>query len=126
MSFGTGYHETTRLALKLLEKYVRKGMRVLDVGTGTGILAIASVKLGAGSAVGLDVDDWAYHNALENVMRNNVADTVRVVHGELTDIQHEMFDVIAGNLQRDLIETLLDEMKIRLASEGMLLCSVRP
>ena len=123
MAFGTGYHETTRLVLRLLEKHTRKGMSVLDVGTGTGILAIASVKLGASSAVGLDVDAWACSNALENVLQNNVADAVRIENSELTSYPHEVFDIIAANLQKDLIEQLLEEMILRLASGGLLLLS---
>ena len=67
MSFGTGYHETTRLVLRLMEKHVTAGMSLLDVGTGTGVLAIAGIKFGAASAVGIDVDEWSYINALENI-----------------------------------------------------------
>ncbi len=60
MSFGTGYHESTRLMLRMMERAITKDSFVLDVGTGTGILAIAAVKLGARSAVGIDIDEWSY------------------------------------------------------------------
>ncbi len=123
MSFGTGYHETTRLTLRLLEKHLRTGARMLDVGTGTGILAIASIKLGAASAVGVDNDGWAAANALENVRVNGVADRVRVVQGELASVPASGFDVIAANIQRNVIEELLPGMIGFLEPQGMLLLS---
>ena len=84
MSFGTGYHESTRLALLLIQRHIRHRPTVLDVGTGTGILAIAAVKLGARSALGVDTDEWAYQNAVENAALNGVRDTVRILHGDLS------------------------------------------
>jgi len=123
MSFGTGYHESTRLLLRLMEKYVRKGMKLLDVGTGTGILAIAAAKLGAVSAIGVDIDEWAYRNALENIERNEVAGSVRIVHGELSAAPVGPYDLITANIQRDVLEELLGAMASRLANEGVLLLS---
>jgi ribosomal protein L11 methyltransferase len=73
MSFGTGYHESTRLTLQFLEQFVNPGSTVLDVGTGTGVLAIAAIKLGARAAVGIDIDDWSITNAKENTLLNGVA-----------------------------------------------------
>ena len=123
MSFGTGYHESTRLMLRLLEKYMKDGFRVLDVGTGTGILAIAAAKLGAMSVVGVDVDECAYRNALENIGRNDAAGTVRVIHGELQAVPPGQYELIAANIQRDVLENLLGEMLLRLATGGVLLLS---
>lgn len=123
MSFGTGYHETTRMMIKLLEKYVKEGMNILDVGTGTGILAIAGIKLGAKSAVGIDLDEWAYNNAVENASRNRVSDSIHIVLGELATAPAGPFDLIAANLQKDVIDPLLDEMTRHLASRGILLLS---
>jgi len=76
MAFGTGLHPSTRLCLAALEDYVQPGVRVLDVGTGSGILGIAAAKLGAASVVALDVDPVALEVARENVVGNNVEETV--------------------------------------------------
>jgi ribosomal protein L11 methyltransferase len=123
MSFGTGYHETTRLTLRLLQRYVAPGMHVLDIGTGTGILAIAALRLGASSAVGVDIDNWSYENARENAERNGVAGTFRVVHGSLSDTGKILFHLIAANIQRDIIEGMIGEMCTRLTPDGTLLIS---
>lgn len=98
MSFGTGHHETTRLCLLLLERYVRKGMKVLDMGTGTGILAIASVKLGVGKAAGIDNDAWAVKNARENVKRNGVGGKVTIRKGGFDSLPKRKFDLILSNI----------------------------
>lgn len=123
MSFGTGYHETTRLSLRLLEQHMKSGVRVLDIGTGTGILAIASAKFGAEIAVGLDIDEWAYDNARENVSRNDVESVVTIVQGQLTDLPPQTFDLIIANIQRDVIEVLLPGMVERLADGGTMILS---
>jgi ribosomal protein L11 methyltransferase len=123
MSFGTGYHETTRLSLRLLASLLRPSMRVLDVGTGTGILAIAAVKLGASSVTGIDIDEWAYTNALENVERNGVAGRVQILQTPLPSIADSGFDLIVANIQLDVIAELLVEMTARLAGDGSLVLS---
>ncbi len=123
MSFGTGHHETTRLILRLLERRLGKGMRVLDVGTGSGVLAIASIKLGAAGAVALDIDEWACENAVENASLNGVRDKITVIRGEMSAIGPNQFDLIAANIQRNVIESLLSQMSLRLAPHGSLLLS---
>lgn len=123
MSFGTGYHETTRLVLRLMEKYVNAGMSLLDVGTGTGVLAIAGVSLGATSAVGVDVDEWSFDNAVENVRLNHVQDRVRIIHGNLSSVPAGKFDMIVANIQLNVIVPLLSEMKERLSAAGVLILS---
>lgn len=123
MSFGTGHHETTRLMVRLLEKYLRRGDRMLDVGTGTGILAIAGVKLGAAIAVGVDNDEWSFENAQENIRLNAAQDRVTVLLGEIMDVPEKSFDLIAANIQRGVIEQILPEMRKRLAPAGRLLLS---
>ena len=122
MSFGTGYHETTRLVLQLMQKYVQAGDRVLDVGTGTGVLAIASVKLGAAYAYGVDIDAWSIDNAQENVGRNNVTDTVRIDDTPTEKIAGE-YDLIAGNLTLNVNSALLIDYRRLLKPGGVVLLS---
>lgn len=123
MSFGTGYHESTRLAARLLEEFLQPGMRVLDIGTGTGILAIAAVKLGAREAWGIDTDEWAYNNARENVDLNGVRDRITIRGGSVADLPGNSFDLILANIQRDVIERLLKEMIDHLQPSGLLILS---
>jgi ribosomal protein L11 methyltransferase len=123
MSFGTGYHESTRLCLRLMEKHLKTGAAVLDVGTGTGILAIAAVMLGGRSAVGIDIDDWSYRNALENVRLNHVEDEVHIIHGEVSSLSMERYDMIVANIQLSVIAVLFPEILKRLKPAGMMLLS---
>ncbi len=87
MAFGTGSHETTRLCMGMLERLLRPGMTVLDVGTGSGILAIAALKLGAASAAGLDVEEESVENAAENAGLNGVSDRFEVRLGSLDNVR---------------------------------------
>ena len=123
MSFGTGYHETTRLILRLLEKYVVEGSTVLDVGTGTGILAIGSVKLGAASAVGIDIDDWSIQNAQENILSNKVAGRVVISDRPLDTFDSSSVDLIAANLTLNTNIQLLNQFLRVLKTKGVLILS---
>ena len=123
MSFGTGYHETTRLTLKLIEKHCKRDMTVLDVGTGTGVLAIATAKLGAQMVIGVDNDEWAFANARENVALNSVEKQVQILHGELSVVPDRQFDLIVANIQRNVLLDILDGMQRRLVPGGLLLLS---
>lgn len=123
MSFGTGYHETTRLTIQLLERYVQHNTTMLDVGTGTGILAIAAVKLGVASAMGIDIDEWSVKNAAENAMANNVSHRVKISQQTLEMLPQTEFDLIAANITLNTIITLLPEMNKRLKKNGTLLLS---
>ena len=123
MSFGTGYHESTRLALKLLERYLRASEDVLDVGTGTGILAIAAIKLGARSAVGLDTDDWSYTNAQENARLNQVTDNMSVIHGDLSALRQRRYGLVVANIQRSVLEGMLPYIRELLDMDGRVILS---
>jgi ribosomal protein L11 methyltransferase len=123
MAFGTGTHETTRGCLEMLEKYW-KGESLLDVGTGTGILAIAAIKLRPGSrVVGFDVDPEAVEVALENAAINGVADEIEIEVNKLGSYHNQEFDVILANLTADVIIPLAPEFPEVLKSQGVLIVS---
>jgi ribosomal protein L11 methyltransferase len=122
MSFGTGFHETTRLMLRLMEHVDMRGRRVLDVGTGTGVLAIAAAKLGASHAAGVDIDEWSYDNAMENAARNGVTDSVRFAHGSL-EAADGIYDVILSNITRNDNIAMFPRFDAMLARPGCLIVS---
>ncbi|MGN0453339.1 MAG: 50S ribosomal protein L11 methyltransferase [Ruminococcus sp.] len=111
LAFGTGNHETTRLCLSVLERYVTEGAVMLDVGCGSGILSIASVLLGAEKAFGVDIDPTAVRTALENAELNKVSDKCTFVAGNLTDKVEGTYDVVAANIVADAIIMLSADVK---------------
>lgn len=123
MSFGTGDHQTTKICLSFLEKYVKPGMKILDAGSGTAILAIAAVKLGAEKVIAFDIDEWCFDNGIENTKLNNVADKVEIRKCELNDISENNFDLIIANIQKNILLDLADGFKQRLKSDGILILS---
>ena len=123
MAFGTGTHETTRGCLEMLEKYWEGGS-LLDVGTGTGILAIAAIKLRPGSRViGFDVDPEAVEVALENAAINGVTDEIEIEVNKLGSYTGQEFDLILANLTADVIITLAPEFPQVLKPHGVLIVS---
>ncbi len=124
MSFGTGYHETTRLMLMHLESTKLKIGNVLDVGTGTGILAIAASKLGFKSIIALDIDEWSYVNAKENVEKNDCSNNILVHKGDLNSLVHNNnYDLILCNIFRITIIELLPTLSTILNSYGKIILS---
>jgi ribosomal protein L11 methyltransferase len=108
MAFGTGYHATTRLALRQLSELDCTGLNVMDAGTGTGILGIAAVKKGASHVVGFDTDPWSENNAVENTYINQVQDSFDVRLGGIEQIRDkEMFDLSIANINRNVILEIL-------------------
>ncbi len=123
MSFGTGEHQTTQIMIKLLEKYLIPDCELLDVGSGTGILAIAAVKLGAKKAVAVDIDEWCLMNGLENCRLNNVEDKIDIRQGELKNIEDKKFDMVLANINKNILIEIKDEIRKRLSAEGILVLS---
>lgn len=123
MAFGTGTHETTHMCMQLLEKHLRPGMRVMDVGTGSGILAIASARLGAREVLAIDIDPNAVKVAKENVTLNHVEDAVRVVVGDLCKSEAMPCDLAVANIVADAICMLAGPLTRHLQKGRLLICS---
>lgn len=123
MAFGTGTHETTFMCMQQLERYVTPGCRAIDVGCGSGILALAAAKLGAGDVLAIDLDELAVKVAAENTQKNGLADVVRVAHGDLLERREEQADVIVANIIADVICYLCGPAKKHLLPGGVFICS---
>jgi len=102
MSFGTGHHETTSLVMNEMFEIDFVDKSVLDMGSGTGVLAILAAKLGATSLIGIDFDEWAYENALENAEINAISN-ISFIHGCADSIGDAKFDIILANINRNII-----------------------
>lgn len=122
-AFGTGTHATTSLCLSLLEEYVTDSCRVLDIGCGSGILAIAGVLLGAKSALGVDIDETSVRVAGENAAMNAVSDSCCFVCGDLTEKVDGEYDIICANLVADVILRLLTDVRRYMKKGCVLLLS---
>ena len=123
IAFGTGTHETTRLCLELLEQYLPQGGSMLDVGCGSGILAVAGLLLGAEKAVGVDIDEAAVRTARQNAALNGVEGRFTALCGNLTDKVSGQFDLIAANIVADVILSLTDSLTPFLRPETIYLVS---
>lgn len=124
MAFGTGTHETTRLCLLLLEKYLTKGDRVLDVGTGSGILSIAARKLGARSAYAYDIDPVAVRVAKDNVETNGVENITCGVSDLLHDIDRfEPYDFVCANIVADILIRMAPDIGDVMKQGGLIVTS---
>jgi ribosomal protein L11 methyltransferase len=123
MAFGTGTHETTRMCLEAIEAHWRNG-RLLDVGTGTGILAIAAALLQPGSRItAIDVDPQAVVVARENAAINNVSNSIEIIEGRPRDFTGGGFDIVVANLTAEVILGLVGDLTGCLAASGMLILS---
>ncbi|MCL2445782.1 MAG: 50S ribosomal protein L11 methyltransferase [Oscillospiraceae bacterium] len=124
VAFGSGSHATTRLCLQALEQHITPACTVLDVGCGSGILAIASALLGASGAIGVDIDPAAVQNAQENAARNGLAPPqVQFLQGDLAQHITGRFDVIVSNIVADAIIALAPQVSDLLAPGGVWLSS---
>jgi ribosomal protein L11 methyltransferase len=124
MAFGTGTHPTTRLCLNMIETYLDKDDTFLDVGTGSGILMIAAVKLGAKTICGIDNDESALAIAEKNLMLNGIRPfQYKLVCGNLVDPVVDRFDLVVANILTETIMVLLDKIKKVLIDTGRFICS---
>lgn len=122
MAFGTGTHETTRMCVLALQKHVKADTEVFDIGTGSGILAIAAAKLGAKHVVGVDLDPVAVDSALENVEYNKLTN-IEILHGNLMDVVKGKADLIVANIIAEVIVILVDQVKDFIKSGGLFISS---
>lgn len=123
MAFGTGTHHTTVLCIRLLDELVQTGDTVFDVGTGSGILAVAAAKLGAASVRAIDLDPVAVRVAQENVAMNHVEQTVTAVQGDLLTGVDGQADIIVANIIADIIIQILQDLPPRLKDDGVFIAS---
>lgn len=103
MSFGTAHHATTYMMLSYLAELPLEGLRVLDMGCGTAVLGILAKMRGADYVEGIDIDEWAYNNAIENVQRNGVEMTIRIGDASLLDKREDKFDLVIANINRNIL-----------------------
>jgi len=123
MAFGTGEHATTQLCCQAARGLVTLGMKVLDFGTGSGILAILTTKLGASNVLGIDNDSLAIDNARENVTLNKVGSRVKLSLGSIEAIPDEQYDLIFANLMLSQIKEFFPRFKKALKKDGLLVAS---
>ena len=123
MAFGTGTHDTTRLCMELLEKYITPQDTVLDVGCGSGILAITAALLGANKIIGCDIDEVAVKVAGENAALNGVQDRIAFHQGDLTSQVEGSFQIICANIVADVIIRLSEDAGSYLAKDGIFITS---
>lgn len=110
MAFGTGTHETTQLCLKFIDKYLKPEDKVLDLGTGSGILSVAAVKYGSQSALGVDVDEACIENAVENSLLNYTNKQTEFKLGDIHCVPPEKYDFILANINRKVLEDLIPKL----------------
>lgn len=120
MAFGTGEHPTTRGVVRLMQRVIKPGDRIADLGAGSAVLAIAAAKLGAGSAAAIEIDHDAIGNAEENVVRNGVADVVRVIEGDASFLLPLVapVDIVLANIISSVLIDLLPTLGLALADGG--------
>ena len=122
MSFGTGHHETTALMIKEMLEINFNGKKVLDMGCGTGILAILASLRGAAGVTAIDINEWAYKNAVENAEKNGISN-ISVYKGDVSIVSDDKFDIILANIQLSVILDDIKYYRTLLDSEGLLILS---
>lgn len=123
MAFGTGTHETTIMCAEALEKHVKPGDLVYDIGCGSGILSIVAAKLGAKKVLGVDLDPVCVRVSNENVKMNNVEDTVEVKMGDLLEVIEGKANIIVSNIIAEIIGDMTPDIKNYLKDDGVFIAS---
>lgn len=123
MAFGSGTHETTGMCLSILEENIRGGEEIIDVGTGSGILAIGAALLGAGHVLAVDIDPDAVKVAAENVANNHVQDIVTVQQGNLLEKVDAVCDICVANIISDIIISFAAPLMSHIRPGGLFICS---
>ena len=123
MSFGTGHHATTQLMVDVLLNSAVEGKRILDMGSGTGVLAIVAAKLGAESVLAVEIDDMAEESVRENIALNGVADKIASVCGDASAIEGEKFDIVLANINRNILLADMGAYAATLSKGGELVIS---
>jgi len=121
--FGTGHHATTRLCLLMLQQLELRGARVLDIGTGSGVLALAAWKLGANDVVAVDHDPDALANARDNIARNGAAPSIDIIRDDLDTLRIERAEIVLANLTGAVLVRYAAELRSLVADEGYLILS---
>ena len=123
MSFGTGHHCTTQLMIESMLDGSPEGKRVLDMGSGTGVLAIVAAKLGAESVLAVEIDDMAEESVRENIALNGGADKIESVCGDASAIEGEKFDIVLANINRNILLADMEAYSATLPQGGKLVIS---
>jgi ribosomal protein L11 methyltransferase len=123
MSFGTGHHATTQLMVEMLLASDIEGKRILDMGSGTGVLAIVAAKLGAESVLAVEIDDMAEESVRENIELNSVSDKIVSVCGDARAIEGEKFDIVLANINRNILLADMGAYAATISNGGELVMS---
>lgn len=123
MAFGTGHHDSTYLMIQEMMNMDFKNKQVCDAGSGTGILAILAAKRGADFVFAIDNNEWAYHNAIDNIGLNDVVDIIETELGELDMLTNRSFDIILANINKTVIQENITLLSNALKTEGIVLIS---
>jgi ribosomal protein L11 methyltransferase len=122
MSFGTGHHQTTWMMSKALFELGKMPKKVLDMGTGTGVLAIIAEKLGAEQILAVDIEDWSVENTIENAERND-CHAITAVYGDIDVIDAQQFDLILANINKNVLKAHIPTYRQLLVDNGTLFLS---
>lgn len=123
MAFGTGTHETTMMCTEALEKYVKQGDIVYDIGCGSGILSIVAAKLGAEKVVGVDLDELCVKVSNENIRLNDVDKIIEIKEGNLLDVVEGKANIIVSNIIAEIIAKMTKDLKAYLKEDGIFITS---